>query len=293
MPTKTAYQEMAAEILRTEHGVTGPVTAHETWGASIVVEVGDLFIKANGDRSTTAETLVAQRVRAAGVPVPEIIDAGTDDRLPGGDWIVMRRMPGTGFAPRAAHETHIPTTIADMARYLTMLRDVTLPGFGWVGDDGVGTSSSWPEWLHRQVDERTARLGPRLLADFVGAAHAVIDKVAPDLPRGSILNGDLGLSHVLVDAAGHVTGLLDWAAAVIGDPLFDVATFSMGGPAGDPIQVVLQPQLLTAYGADLDDPRLPLYRAINHLANAVWCIDNDIPSWLDDLCRAAGELLRS
>jgi len=60
--------EVAAEILRERCGVTGPVTVHETWGASVVVEIDGLFLKANGDRSTTAEALVAQRVRAAAYP---------------------------------------------------------------------------------------------------------------------------------------------------------------------------------------------------------------------------------
>lgn len=64
--------EVAAEILRERCGVTGPVTVHETWGASVVVEIDGLFLTANGDRSTAAEALVAQRVRAAGVPAPEI-----------------------------------------------------------------------------------------------------------------------------------------------------------------------------------------------------------------------------
>lgn len=284
--------EVAAEILRERHDATGPVTVHETWGASVVVEIDGLFLKANGDRSTTAEALVAQRVRAAGVPAPEIIDSGTDSRLPGGTWIVMPRLPGVGFDASNATPAQIATAIADVARNLTILRDTTLPGWGWVGDDGRGTSPSWADWLHQQITERADRLGDRLPGDFVTSAHRAIDAIAPDLARGSVLNGDLGLSHVLVEPpTGAVTGILDWAAAIIGDPLFDVATFSMGGPADDPIHEVLQPRLLAAYGADPHDPRIGLYRAINHLSNAVWSVDNDMTSWTDDLCRAAVDLV--
>lgn len=90
---------------------------------------------------------------------------------------------------------------------------------------------------------------------------------------------------------GEVTGILDWAAAIIGDPLFDVATFSMGGPAGDPIHDVLQPRLIDAYGADPHDPRIRVYRAIHHLSNAVWSVENEVWSWTEDLCRAAVELV--
>lgn len=284
--------DVGAEILRERYDASGPVTVHETWGASIVLEIDDLFLKANGDYSTTAETLVAQRVRAAGVPAPEIIDSGADARLPGDTWIVMPRMPGVSFDPSQATPTQLATTIADIARYLTILRDTTLPGWGWVGDDGCGRSPSWADWLHAQVTEKSDRLGDRLPGDFVTAAHRVIDAVVPDLTRGSILNADLGPSHVLVQAAtGEVTGILDWAAAIIGDPLFDVATFAMGGPAGDPIQDLLQPRLLTACGADPNDPRIALYHAIHHLSNAVWSVENDVRSWTEDLCRAAVELV--
>ena len=284
--------EIASEILRERHGVTGPVTVHETWGASVVVEIDNLFLKANGDRSTIAEALVTQQVRAAGVPAPNVIDSGTDSRLPGGSWIVMPRLPGVSFDASNATPIEIDTAIADVARTLKILRDTALPGWGWVGDDGRGTSPSWPAWLHRQITETATRLGDQLPGDFAMSAHHVIDATASDLPLGSILNGDLGLSHILVDSTGAVTGILDWADAIIGDPLYDVATFSMGGPAGDPIQDVLQPRLLAACGADPRDPRIGLYRAINHLFNAVWSVENDVTTWTEGLCRAAVELVR-
>jgi aminoglycoside phosphotransferase (APT) family kinase protein len=285
--------DVAAAILRDRHGVTGQVRVHETWGASVVIEIEDLFLKANGDHSTVAETLVTKRVRAAGVPAPEVIDSGTDARLPGGTWIVMPRLPGVGFDASNATPEQIDRVIADVARNLTILGGTTLPGWGWVGDDGRGTSASWVEWLHQQITRSAARLGDRLPTDFVLSAHHMIEATAAGRPRGCILNGDLGLSHILVDPpTAAVTGILDWAAAIIGDPLYDVATFSMGGPAGDPIQDVLQPPLLAACGADPYDPRVALYRAVNHLFNAVWSVDNHVSTWTDDLCGAAVDLVR-
>jgi aminoglycoside phosphotransferase (APT) family kinase protein len=288
----TEITDAAAEILRGRHGGTGPVTVHETWGSSIVVEIDGLFLKASGDRSTTAETLVARRVRAVGVPAPEIIDSGTDPRLPGGRFLVMPRMPGVGFDASNATPAQIDRVITDVARYLTILSTATMPGWGWVDDDGHGTSASWPDWLVGQIRESADRLGDRLPLGFLRDARRTIAAVMPNLERGSVLNGDLGLSHVLVDPpTGAVTGLLDWAAAVIGDPLYDVATFSMGGEADDPIHDVLQPRLLAAYGAEPTDPRIGVYRAINHLSNAVWSVENGVTSWTDDLCRAAVDLM--
>ena len=291
MTSMTAFHAVAVEILRERHDATGPVTVHETWGASVVIEVDNLLLKANGDRSTVAEALVVQRVRNAGVPAPQIIDHGSDPRLPGGRWMVMLRMPGADFTPHESTEVQVATTITDAARHLATAHNVHLPGWGRVGDDGRGESESWKAWLRQSVDETVAQLRNRLPANVTAAAHQAIDDT-PEPYQGSILHGDLGLSHFMVDPpTGHVTGILDWADAIIGDPLYDVATFSMGGPAGHPIQDVLQPQMIAAYGADPDDPRIRLYRAINHLNNAVWSIANDITTWTDDLCREATRLL--
>lgn len=287
--------DIATELLRGRHSLDGPAVVHETWGASIVVEIDDLLIKANGDRSTIAEALVADRVRAAGVPAPDMIDSGLDERLPGGRWMIMKKMPGKSWDASSADDDQIASVIDQVADLLIKLRTVTSPGWGWVDDTGHGISDSWKQWLHRQVDDSATTLGDRLPGDFVRDASAAIDRTVPYLPRGSLLNGDLGLSHVLVDDSGHrVTGLLDWAAAIIGDPLYDVATFSMGGPAGDPIQQVLQPRLIAAYAArtgdPVDDRRVDLYRMINHLFNACWSVDNDVLSWTDDLCLAVQDL---
>lgn len=283
---------VAAGILRERYGVTGPATVHETWGASVVVEIDGLFLKANGDRSTTAEALVAQWVRDAGVPAPEIIASGADSRLPGGTWIVMPRMPGTAMDPGTATPAQTATTIADVARHLKTLGETTLPGWGRIGDDGRGTSPSWPQWLRDRVADRAGVLGDRLPEGFLTSAFQAIDALAPEPECGAVLQADLGPAHILVDPpSGTVTGILDWADAVIGDPLFDIATFAMGGPAGDPIQALLQPQLLVACGADPADPRIALYRAVDHLGNAAWSVENDVSSWTDDLCRAAADLL--
>lgn len=280
------------QILRDATGADGPGTVHETWGASVVVEIDGLLLKANGDRSTVAEVFLLRRLHEEGLPVPEVVATGTDRRVPGGAWFVMRRMPGTAFDASHADDRQRATAIETMAHWLALLADVRLPGWGWVGDGGCGTSPSWRAWLREQLDHHAVILDDMIPTGALAAGHVAVDAV-PEPPRGSVLNGDLGLSHVLVDAAGRVVGLLDWAAAVVGDPVFDVATFSMGGPAGDPIHDVLQPPLLAACGVDPADPRVQLYRAINHLANATWSVANEVPSWTAPLCAEATRLLRT
>ena len=45
----------------------------------------------------------------------------------------------------------------------------------------------------------------------------------PDLgtPSARLLHGDVGAEHVLVDARGHLTGLIDWGDAMVEDPAND------------------------------------------------------------------------
>lgn len=291
--------DVATGILRERHGVSGPVTTHETWNGSTVIEIDELIMKVNDHPSAAAEQRVVDRVRSAGVPAPEIIDTGTDSRFPGRRWIIMRRVPGTSWDASAADDAEVGTVLADVAQLLLIMRELTCPGYGWIDPDGNGRSADWWKWLQDQITDRTHQLGGRLPPGFGPAATETIDRIAATPVNGSILHGDLGLSHVFVDPHTHrVIGLIDWSNAVIGDPLYDLATFAMGGPAGDPIQQRLQPRLQQIYTDQLgpgavDERRLGLYRMLHHLNNACWSVENHVDDWTVDLCTAAADQLHA
>ncbi len=137
-----------------------------------------------------------------------------------------------------------------------------------------------------------------LSTSFQAKADRTICTVVPDEVPHSILNADLGLAEMLVDPdTGSVTGILDWGAAAIGDPLYDLATFAFGGPATDPLPRLLQPRIFDAYAAhvptvgDCSERLLALYRMLNHLSNACWSIAEGVDSWTKDLCDEATRLL--
>ncbi|MEQ7008198.1 phosphotransferase [Actinopolymorpha sp. B17G11] len=298
----TPHQELAAELLRERFG-TVDVRPHETWGSSVVVEAqtpdGGFFLKANGDRSVRAEAFVARTARDAGVPVPEILDLGDDTRLPGGSWILMGRVPGQQWDTRTLPEPATTVTINDLAEYLSRLHGVRLPGYGWLDNGGRGTSPTWRAWMRSEAAESAKVLVAHddLPASFPAEVDRVIRAVVPDDVRPALLNADLGLSEIFVDPeTGAVTGILDWAAAAIGDPLYDLATFAFGGPAGHPLPPLLQPRLFDAYCAH--DPMIAgrperlvaLYQMLNHLANACWSIAEGVDSWTGDLCVEAMRL---
>lgn len=58
-------------------------------------------------------------------------------------------------------------------------------------------------------------------------------------------HGDLQIAHIFVDDANEVTGIIDWSEAGPGDPLYDLATFTLGHEKH-------LPDVITGYGTDLD-----------------------------------------
>ncbi|GLF96863.1 phosphotransferase [Streptomyces yaizuensis] len=76
--------------------------------------------------------------------------------------------------------------------------------------------------------ERTAETGdfrtrvlPLLPAALRGPAAELLDAVPP-LPADTLVHGDLGPEHLLADG-GHLTGVIDFGDAHIGDPAVDLA----------------------------------------------------------------------
>jgi aminoglycoside phosphotransferase (APT) family kinase protein len=290
----TRYQDIAAEVLRQRFG-QGEIFVHETWGASVVVEhEGGVLLKANGDRSVRAEARIAAIVRDAGVPAPIVLEQGVDDRLPGGRWILMERVPGEVWDHRNASPDSLDATMRDLAAHLRRLHAIRLEGYGWIDDDGRGTSTSWTDWVRDEVAKSAAMLGDHLPTGFARRADRVVREVIGDAPS-ALLNADLNLSEIFVDpTTGMVTGIVDWAAAAVGDPLLDLATFAFGGPADDPIPPKLQPLLIAAYRpTDLDERVIDIYQLLNHLWNACWCIANGVDSWIPGFCTEGARLLEA
>lgn len=306
MTGMTAEQAAAADILASRFGAT-QMRAHETWWSNVVVSGttphGRVFCKASAEHSVLAEATVAMRLRTAGVPAPEVLEVGSDDRLPGGRWLAMAGVLGQPWQPTTAPGEQITTAIDDMAGVLVAAHGCRATGYGWVDDDGNGRFDRWTDWLVEALRRSMTLLTPtRLLpAAFESTALQALRSLARDDLPGGILNADLGLSEVFVDPdTGRLTGLVDWGSAVIGDPLYDVATFALGGPAGDPVPPRLAPRLLDAYAAldptvrDRPAGLAGLYRMLNHLANACWSIQNDVHTWTAPLCaEATRELARA
>lgn len=75
-------------------------------------------------------------------------------------------------------------------------------------------------------------------------------------------HGDLQIAHVFLDG-DEVTGVIDWSEAYQGDPLYDLATFSLGHEErlGD---------LLAGYGGHVDLEVVRAWWALRSLLTVRW-----------------------
>ncbi|MGW5360914.1 phosphotransferase family protein [Actinopolymorpha pittospori] len=246
---------LVADVLGTKPAFT---RAPWTWGPTVVVEAtidDDLtvFIKAGANQNVHAEATVMEHVRAAGIPTVEVLACGADEQLPGGRWMMTRAAPGQPLQDVGRTAATIGRTLDDLAEYYARLHKVALPGFGPLSTDGQrGTFDSWSQWQRHTVEDAITALGQHSLvsAAFVSRVRQLCDEFATDLDHAPavLLHADLGDMETFVDTeTGAVTAIVDWGAALVGDPLYDLVRFVGGGPADDPRPAQLQPTLHARY----------------------------------------------
>lgn len=231
-----SIEAAAAEVAR--H--VGPVTQVLSVSGSVanhdfLVQCGaeGYVLKAGPGAEMVAEALACRRVRAHGVLAPEVIlvePAPTEFPLP---YLIMKQFPGDNL------KTHDHEVLVAAGQDLRETHEIVLPGFGPLhgGSDGAtsqdlaGRCPSWSAFLdetHEHLDILLAAgVIDQAVSHSVSAAYqARASQIVFDGP-GRLLHGDLKLPHIFA-ADGHYVGLIDWGDASVGDPLFDLARFSMG-----------------------------------------------------------------
>lgn len=238
----------------------------------------------------------------AGVPAPRVLARGDHDGLPGRRWYLMSRLSGTPWRELGADAGRDATVLDQLAESFARQHSVRRSGFGPVADESGGAFESWTDWLRRGFTVDIGQLLDAGAADagLLGLAESALAAVAVELAErpGALVHGDLGDGEVFVDAAtGRVTGIADWGAAVIGDPLYEFARFVAGGPVDDPRVPRLLPGLRAAYaartGVDWERHRrlVELYDAHNAINNAAWALREGV-DWVGSLRGKAERLLR-
>ncbi len=171
------------------------------------------------------EAALLRAARRVGVPVPDVVAAGSAAGLPPG-WLVVERLAGETIPRRILRDegfAAVRPALADQAaRALAAVHSIdpaSIPGLP--PTDPLGHPVEFLDGLHevRPVIELGAR--------WLEHGH-------PPTDRQVVVHGDFRMGNFLVDATG-LRAVLDWELAHLGDPAEDIGwlcarAWRFGGP---------------------------------------------------------------
>lgn len=193
------------------------------------LRVGDVFLKVDVDQARIDVEVEAMSL--APVPTPQVLW-----RKP--PVLAIAALPGTTLGRLGGPSTGAPTAWAAAGAAIRKLHDAPLPPRpGQAGRSIVA--------LAEELDDECEWLVANglLPAGLVNRNRQVAEAaLRPWTP--AFTHGDLQIAHVFVDG-DEVTGIIDWSEAGQGDPLYDLATFTLGHEEhlGD---------VIAGYGTDID-----------------------------------------
>jgi aminoglycoside phosphotransferase (APT) family kinase protein len=153
-------------------------------------------------------------------------------------WFGAPFLPGRELAEAALADEHRKAVGAGVGAFLRALHDGALMA-------RVGPSLPIDPLRRADMPYRVAGTRERLdglVKERLWASNTAVTRLLKDaetLPppsRTVVLHGDLHVRHVLVDAEGGPTGVIDWGDVCAGDPSVDLA-FAFGSLSGTARQV--------------------------------------------------------
>jgi aminoglycoside phosphotransferase (APT) family kinase protein len=212
------------------------------------LRVGDVFLKVDTDQARTDVEVAA--IAMAPVPTPEILW-----RTP--PVLALAALPGTALGRLGEAPTASSAAWAAAGAAARTLHDAPLPP--WPGrslDEFASQLAGECEWLvandvlPTDVVTRNRRLAEAALR--------------PSTPV--FIHGDLQVAHVFVDG-DEVTGIVDWTEASQGDPLFDLATLTLGHEEH-------LDDVIAGYGTDVDREVIRAWWSLRCLLAIRWLAEH-------------------
>lgn len=244
-----AHRATGAELNQVKRIVEGyeneVYRVETTRGDDVVIRIRRFGVARSLD-GAIAEAKAIERARNAGVPGPEVllVDLVTID---GEDFPVMvqRAVPGRPLGQMWAilDADQRYAALVEVGEIIARLGQVPAPG-------------DWAARTRAEVEERRTERNLVLTAGFTATEFdnmfAALDRYVDTFPCPDpiLCHGDLGPSHIYLDAAGGVSGVIDFGDAGSASLVHDLAVLRVRGPALD-----IEP-VLSGYHA----PKTPLFR---------------------------------
>ena len=170
------------------------------------------------------EFRLLERLHGLGIPVPRV-----EWFEPSSDWLdrpffVMERAPGEPTPPTFPSETD-PALRERAARdFVDILARIHcldwkkagldfLPG---PGNARLAARTQLEEWRHLYDKERLAH------EPLLDLAFRRLEEKLPVSDRVTLVHADFRSGNYLIDETGHITAMLDWEMAHLGDPMEDL-----------------------------------------------------------------------
>jgi len=224
------------------------------------------------------EYALIRAVREHDFPAPDALWVDTQHALlPGGDFLVMRRAPGTAGGSVFNAKGAIP---ADLIQTLVkiLVRLHSLPPMAELAS--LSDSLNTEVW-NLPMDQCVRRYIGNFQALFDREPHLpspaltslfgwLLQNVPPMAGKPVVLHGDIGFHNFLFDD-GRLTAVLDWEFGHLGDPAEDLAYACNTLGAAVDVQALLA-EYRKAGGAEISAERIRFFRVWGHVRNA--CASN-------------------
>jgi aminoglycoside phosphotransferase (APT) family kinase protein len=184
------------------------------------------------------ESRLAGALRQQGFPVPgcEYRELQRADGVRGVH--LMERADGRSLTAFDDDEPRMQAALAQVARFLARLHARRGSGFGPLSTASgvalVGVHERWDQYVRLRLDEHVrACEASGAVSATESRAIAVRFDEARDVLRiqpSALLHGDPGSHNFMVDASGEIRAVIDWEDALLGDPLFDLASLATFHP---------------------------------------------------------------
>lgn len=249
---------------------------------------GDLVVRLSANPAKVKEYLKEQwamaRAREQGVPVPEVLEVGTEP-IPF-PYMVSRKVAGT----EGTHHPERLRVAREMGRLARMIHAVPTSGFGHTFDwseNRLSRKDTWADYLDREFrgEQRLALLEEHemLSKHALKALRVTLEDIEGWEPKPVLNHGDLRLKNVIVGAKGEIAAVLDWEFCTSNAaPYWDVSL------ALHDLSVDAKEELLAGYGMtprELLDaaPALRAFNVLNYAAVVERAVKEDDQPTLDRL----------
>ena len=213
------------------------------------LRVGEVFLKIDSDQKNIDVEVAAMAL--APVPTPEILWRNPPV-------LAIAAVPGTALGVLGAPSTASPAAWAAAGAAVRRLHEAPLPP--WPGrknyDELPAELEAECEWL----------ISSGVLPSDLVKRNREIAEAAFRSWTPMFVHGDLQITHIFVNG-DELTGIIDWSEAGPGDPMFDLASLTLGHEER-------LADVLTGYGSDVDLDAIRAWWSLRSLLASRWLIEH-------------------